>query len=216
MPRYYKKRYTKNRYYKRKRNNIGYGQIARKVWRDVKYLKSIVNVEKKYLDVTDSRTYSNLLFAQLLNGIAQGDTSITRDGDSVKWISLFIRVNSVINAAASATRVRLMLLRDKQPNTGLSSTTNILADNTNILSPRNLDWNYRYKVYKDMVIHLNTDRPEKEIKIFMKLKFHTRYTDNGATVASISTNTLLLCFMSDEAVNEPTVTFYSRLRFIDN
>lgn len=189
-------------------------QLALKV---AKRAMSLINVEKKYLDVTGAADSSATLVATLLNGIAQGDTSITRNGDSIKYINCFIRMNFTLHASGTQSRVRVILLRDIQCNGGLSATGNILASNTNILSPRNLDWNKRYKVYKDKTLVLNTDFPEKSLIFSLKkIKFHTRYTDENATIASISTNSLLWCVMTDEATNVPAYTFYSRLRFIDN
>lgn len=214
----YRRRY--NRRYKKRRYNAPkytYGGMMKKVWNDIKYLKGLINVEKKYLDVSGTLTPVVALSASLLNGIAQGDTSITRDGDSVKIVSLLINFNFVMNASASASRIRIIILRDKQSNAAAPAGSVILESDTNILSPRNIDYGKRFKVYKDFMVVVNTDFPEKAMKIVLsKLKFHTKYIDGGATIASIATNSLYLLAMSDEGTNTPSINYYSRIRYIDN
>lgn len=211
--------YKRRRYYKKKRMGrwgnykAGLGQL----WKDVKLLKSLINVEHKYLDVSNSTTYDNTIGSELLNGMGQGTTSITRTGDTVKWTSLLIRMSFNLHASATQSRIRVLIYRDKQTNGALIADDNILASSTNILAPRNLDYDKRLKVYKDFVVMINTDRPEKQLKIYIgKLKFHTRYVDGNATISSISTNSMCIAIMSDEATNMPTVGYYCRMRFIDN
>lgn len=212
--------YRKRRYYpRRKKRNTrwqnykaGLGQL----WKDVKWLKSVVNVEKKYVDASGNPTISTTATFVLLNGLAEGSDSTERTGDSVKFISQLLRLKASIHASATATTLRVFVIKDRQPNGAVFSLAELLSASTNIISPISMIWSKRFLVMTDKFIKLNQDFPEKTFKVFRKLRFHTRYGTNTSGVASISTNTYYLVLWSDEATNTPTVEYYNRLRFIDN
>lgn len=207
----------RRRFRGRAKKGITYRQIGSKVWRDIRWLKSMINVEKKYLDITFDSAVSSTENFQLLNGMALGDTSITREGQSIKMINLFLRAYITMHASATTTQVRLMIILDTQPNAAAMTAAELLASTSNILSPLTIGYGSRFKILIDKLFRLDTNKLNLEYKHFMKLGMHTKYnTSNNGTIADITKNSLYLMLVSDQATNTPNVSFWNRLRFIDN
>lgn len=217
----YRKVYSRRRRYRRK--PIGrmaiYRRAGSQLWKDVKYLKSIVNVEKKFIDITNSaQNISSTPSLVILNPLTTGDTMSTRDGQSIKMISHRFSFTATINAAGTAANVRIIILRDKQANGAAPAAGDVLQSSTNLTSPLNLSNGKRFKIYRDMQCSLSLNGNETyNMQIYYKMAAHTRFnTGNAGTAADIQTNTLYLLYMSDVGANYPTLTYYSRVRFIDN
>lgn len=151
------------------------------------------------------------------NGLSQGNSSTTRVGDKVKFKRLFIRGEVVINSAGSAVVVRLMVVRDRQPNGAIFGITDLLvADST--IDLNNLKYGKRFKVYMDKKIPLSINGNRvAQFKKYIPLNFETDYSlGTAGTVADISKNSLYFILMSTDNTNKPTVTYNRRLRFIDS
>jgi len=114
---YKRRRYNRRRKRKRGRKKI-YGDAAGQLWKDVKYLKGLVNVETKFVSNSVGATGIHNLAWQndYISGIAQGDQYYERDGNSVrvKKISANIKVENLGSGASSQT-IRLILLRESAP-----------------------------------------------------------------------------------------------------
>lgn len=194
-----------------------YGGAAEQLWRDVMYLKSVINVEKKFADYTFSAAVSSTENFQLVNGLQQGDTASTREGQSIKIYSLYVRFYMTINASATTTQIRIFVLMDKQPNGAVPTSGDLLQSNTNILSPLLMGYGSRFKIFMDKVYRLDTNKLNLTIKKFFKFRFHTKYgSGNAGTVADITKNSLYIMMVSDQATNTPNIDFWARLRYIDN
>lgn len=197
---------------------ITYGQIGKKIWRDVRWLKSVINVEKKYLDlITAGALPSTGGTLALLNGCTLGDTATNRDGQSVKFVSLNFKGSLAMNNSAETTFVRIAFVIDRQPNAGTTTVSNIWSSATPT-ALRGIGTGYRYHVLKDMQFALsNGGRESVYFEKTLKLRFHTRYnTSNNGDVTDIVTNALYMVYLSDQATNTPTLNINTRLRFIDN
>lgn len=216
MP-YNKRSYRRYRSRRYKRKPITYGQIGSKIWRDVRWLKSVINVEKKYLDITFNNTISETENFQLLNGMQTGDTSSTREGQSIKCVVSFCRFYMTMNSSATTTQIRIMIFIDTQPNATTATSAELLASTTNILSPLTIGYGSRFKILCDKIFRLDTNKLNLEYKMYKKLGFHTKYnSSNNGTIADITKNAFYIMMVSDQATNTPTVSFWHRLRFIDN
>lgn len=221
MPRYNRRRRVVRK--KKPSNWLGkrykiYSKAGYQLYKDVMRLKSLINVEHKYNDITGATTISQTWAAVLLNGIAQGDTTITRDGSSQKAMSHLLRLYLKMNASATATRIRVILVRFKPAHEQSSSVVaNMFESSTDIQSPLNKNYARDYKIYMDKTYALTVAKQESiNINKYMPLKFHTRYSGTGATYASVAENQYWIMFISDEATNLPTYDLYSRFNFIDN
>lgn len=216
----YRRRYNRKRVMSKRPSRWKiYKQAGSQLWRDVKYLKSVINVEYKNVDnsATAQSPTTTPIF-MLLNGVATGTDSTDRTGDSVKFVSILFRVRMILNINTNQTIIRLMIVRDKQPNTAIFTQADLLASTTAILSPINLANGKRFKVMIDRTVKLDTNNEEKSMNIFKKMKLHTRYGTNTNGIASINTNSIYFIIWSDQAAagTAPLCEWYSRLRFIDN
>lgn len=192
-----------------------YGSAARQLYRDVSKLKGLINVEFKYVDNASTINPGTTGTFVLLNGLATGDTASTRDGRQVRFKSIQHKMILNLNASASATTVRCIFLIDTQPNEAAPAAADVLQS-VGLVAPRNLDYRKRFVILKDQNYRVNTDMPERTVSWYRNLDMKTVYDDGGDTIASITTNSLYMLMLSDEAANTPTVTYYTRLRFIDN
>lgn len=185
--------------------------------RDVAWLKSVVNVERKYNDITFANTVTETENFQLLNGLATGDTGQTREGQSIKCTASFLRLYATMNASATTTQLRIILLIDTQPNAQVPTSAELLTSNTNILSPLLIAYGGRFKVCLDKIFRMDTNKLNVEFKYYKKLRFHTKYNTNvDGGIDDITKNSYYLMMVSDQPTNAPTVNWWHRLRFIDN
>lgn len=192
-----------------------YSLQALKIARQV---KSLVNVEYKYKDSAADVTPSTTEAFVLLNGLALGDTSETREGQSILMKNMLVRFQLVLNASASVTATRVIIVIDKQSNAAAPTAAQILDVTGSMISPLNIDYGSRFVVLLDKLFALdNVGKKIIEFKRFMKLNAHAKYnTANNGTVADITTNSLYMMHYSSEATNTPTLSYNIRLRFIDN
>lgn len=214
---YYGNRYRK-RYQKRKQIEPTYGQIGSKMWRDLKYLKSIVNVESKHLEYTANTTSSTTAAFVLINGSVPGDSGESREGQSILLQSVLLRYIVTLHASATATLHRVIVFIDSQPNAAVPGAADILDTATNVLSPINITYGARFKILRDIMRTVDTNNLIVNVNEFIKIeRTHTKFNAGTAgTVADISTNSLYVLHMSSEGTNVPVFDYFVRTRFIDN
>lgn len=216
---YYKRNYRRNygrkRYSKRcppqKSNTSSYASMAKTALQTAKWVASMINVEFKHHDISVNSTISNSGSITLLNNVPQGDTTQSRDGNSVKMKGLDVNFLMERNSSATYTYVRMIVFMDKQYD-GSLSTSNEILDNLNILSHRNITNGKRYYVYSDQTYTLNNQRPSVESSKHISTNAHVRYNAGGG----IASNAIQILFISNEGTNTPLVAWRSRMRYIDN
>ncbi len=185
-----------------------------------KYLKGIVNVEfKQHTVVATAAISSTPLITQTTN-ISLGDTTLTRDGSNIKVVGLTFSYLLAQHASAVTTLVRVMVIHDRQTNQAAFSSPNILDDVSTgdaIVSPRNLDHTHRFQVLYDKV-HAFSDSGQKTLyrSFNRKMQLKLRYDADDGTIADLTSSSLALMFLSNEATNTPTITFSHRIRYVDN
>ncbi len=217
MPRRYNKR--KPRYPRLSlANEISTAQKALSVALSV---KKLINVEFKNHDVsgtTVSVTVAPIIVP--LTNIAQGDTTITRDGASLKVMSLRCSYSLNANASAQNTLVRVMIVIDRQTNEAIYTGGDLLLDVTsgdNIVSPRNLNNNTRFKVLYDRVHAFTELGVSSNHRLFYKkLNLKLRFDNAAGAITSLTQSSMSFVFMSNQSTNTPTITHANRIRFIDN
>lgn len=172
---------------------------------------------------------------QLLNGVIEGDSSVTREGNDITLTSVQFRLQFSTNAAdLSSMLVRMIVFYDQQAN-GAAPTVATLLDTSVItpiyLAPYNHNYQKRYRIVYDKLITatpqtVNTtvggvttlNNPiERVIKKKRKLGRVVKYNDNNtATITSIVTNSLYVLYLSDNNTNQPTVFAGYRVYFKDD
>lgn len=206
--------------------------VARKASKAL-YLASKVakslNVEKKYHDIyhVGNLSGAGAPYIALLNGVAQGDTGETRDGDQIKCLKLGIK-GRVANGQAASDAYRFMIILDRQAD-GTAPTLAEILQNTRVNSMNNMDNKMRFKILKDKFFSIggtsqsNTTRCIEEwvdlSKIFKKSGqgLRIRYSGTGSAVGDIASNSVwLLLFNRSGTTDGSSFDFDSRLRYVDN
>lgn len=186
-----------------------------------KRVKQIVNSEPKYVlnVITETTTVNSTPKAHLLNGIAQGDTNETRDGNKVRWTRAEVRLLIKSNSALTApTYLRVLLVRRVNTGGASFSFAELFDDSTpDVLDQYNRagsDIERQFKIYYDKHFLLGPARidytsatghnagqtNEYYINFSRKFNFVTDYAlGTDATVGSIDTNSLHLLVFSDNS-----------------
>ncbi len=185
--------------------------------------------EQKFIDsafvnqvVNDTLTVQTVF---PLNNIAQGVTNSTRIGQKIRMTSLYIQLTfEKIPADVSPNGfVRFIILYDRQPNSALANWQTLLElpgsgdPVVEMNSPNNLDQSKRYRVLVDQRMRFQKDFLEgRMVKKYMKLGLVTQYDGTGASIADISTGSLL--FMATGHItsggNNPTCSGVIRVRYV--
>ncbi len=186
-----------------------------------KYLKGIVNVEfKQHTQSATAVAISTTPLITQTTNINLGDTTTTRDGSNIKLVNLTFSYLLIQHITAVSTMVRVMVIHDKQTNQAIYTSPLILHDVTTgdaIVSPRNLDHTHRFQVLYDKVHALSESGPTTLYRSFnKKMQLKLRYDADDGTIADLTSSSLSLLFVSNEATNTPLITFSHRLRYVDN
>lgn len=182
-------------------------------------LARYVNAEEKYHDatLTGSTLDHTSGIVTTLNNPAQGDTDLTRDGDSIKITRITGSVMCFGNAGSN-TISRFWIIWDPQ------NAVTTLAQHwetgaaTSILGNKDHDLRFRSRVLYDsgpMPHVLSSSTYVRTRKINIPVFKHTQF-EAGTT--TINTGAIKIIAMSDQAnaTNEPTLRAQLRVHFIDN
>lgn len=219
----YKKSYKKRPRRGGYRRHIRYGMSSIPyLIKGFKFLKSVINVEKKYIELqTTSVAPTSSGIVTYLSGLAQGDDQQTRDGISIKAKYINLRMSALVNASATATIARIILFVDND-NQGALPAVGDLLDQANVNSQLNQFNGRRFTVLYDRQLQLNqvdmkTWLPDPDGKgVYRKLNMHIKYRGSAAAITSAGENAVFLLTISNEISNVPSISFSSRIRFIDN
>lgn len=210
----YKKRYTqrrRRRTYRKKGTN--WGNIAKKAFKTAKWVAGLVNAEKKtfYREIvgiagTSAGTSWNII------EVPQGDSSNSRNGDSIKVKNLHITGSFTRNG--SDETVRLLVVNDKQ--NSLNPTT-LLRTPTNaqmiVYQPKSEDQFYHSRILYDKCYNVNTYKPEFKFNIKLKINEHVNY-NSGSIV--VNTNALKIFYYTQNAIGSTFVEFQTVATYYDN
>lgn len=180
----------------------------------------LVNAEVKHADASGSSTVSTTPTLVFLSGIAQGDSNITRDGNSVKCEGLWGDITYIMSASATVTRIRTLIFADTR-NAGAAPTAADVFDTGDISGLPNVDSEpNRFAILLDRV-ECMTLASESRCRHFRfnlgeVAKSHLVFSGTTNGIASAKGLVYYLLMMSSEATNTPTYSVNSRLMFIDN
>ncbi len=178
---------------------------------------SVVNVEDKYIDTTDSGlTVTTTPNLTLLNGCAPGSSSVTRNGQSIKANGLDIRLRCR-RLTGTQQYLRVMIIVDKQPNGAIFSSADVLTSN-DPAGLRNVGYLSRFTILHDEVFSLSSSGQDTYFKsIHIPASFHVRFnTGTAGTIADITDNSVYAMVLSTDATNGPAYTANYRFWFVDN
>lgn len=191
--------------------------MALTAYRGVNYLKGLVNAEKKFFTVNLSATVSDTGAVSPLTEIAQGDTAITRDGNSIfaRMLSGTIVLTRSTSGNAVQT-IRVCIFQDNQQVADSTPTYTQLFATSSPISSLAYPQMGRFKVLWSRIVHLDqTNNLGSVHKVVLPLKHHIRY--NGTASTDIQKGGLYLAYCSDQTTeNYPGVAAYLRTSYYDN
>lgn len=206
------------------------GQYASDAWSLAKRtavglneIRKLINIETKFLDTVQTSTAigtTSAIFS--ISSIAQGTTSQTRVGDSLKiqHIELKGRVN--VNPLAANSIVRLLVFRDLDGYGTVPTGADVLELDAAVSAPlspykyRNLQ---RFSVLYDELIEVQgTVQGTAGVPVAYSSAHsgHILYLGTASAAASNGKGSLYVLCVSDEATNTATLAFYSRITFTDD
>lgn len=191
-------------------------QLAKKAYTGVRYIKGLVNSEMYHHRLTGTAVNVTSTGAVVhLSGINQGDTSVTRTGNSVFCRGLVLRMRFAINATATTTFCRIMLVIDQQQVSDTDPSVTSVLQTADVLSTLHINQSGRYKILKSWLFSMDDARNQTRIiDHYQKLWHHIRF--NGAASTDIQKGGMYLLYLSDQAVNYPVMDYESKLSYHDN
>lgn len=232
-----KKAYNSNAV--QKRVNV-YGKAGVQLYKDVMYLKSLINSEPKSLTATANGLidYNGVILS--LCNVPVGDGAGNRDGDRI--LPRFLNIKFHLQRTVSGTptyghsTIRYVIFRwwGESPNvTGVDPTpSEILTDNGTLYAPLGMlqpqitgsrgDRNRRIEVHRSGFMTLDSVSKtsiDEEFNITLNggnaPKEHMEYANN--TTAPPTSGGFFVLFISDNALTgDASYTMVSRLTFYDN
>lgn len=218
MKKYARKKGTKSNkpWYHKKYSTY---QIARKAYNAAKWIKSVVNVEyKKYDNLYNTTIGTTGTKVVDLTTIAQGSTDATRNGNSIKVVSLLCAGQVSHNVISTGTNVvRLLIVLDTQQVSDTSPSFADIVDSSfadDIHAPLTRATVGRFKVIRDRLFDTDPSNITKHFKMYIKLDHHMRF--NGTTSTDIQKGGLYVFAVSNDNANKPLLLCNCRLTFVDN
>lgn len=212
----YRRPYPRRRNYRKrypKRSN-GYASMAYKGLRLATRLARLVNVEKKMYEIQNTLTPATTGTVVALANPAQGDTDITRDGDSIKPLNLHIKLLARFNSSATRSGLRVTIVRTKYERAVQPTLLTVFGSSTPALVA-NKDWDNRFdtKILYDRVFRLDAEHEQFMVDKMIRLDGHIQF-DGGST--DTNNGGIFMLVYSDEATNYPSLLYQTRMIFVDN
>ena len=223
-----KREYAPKTYYRHAKRSMGSAyNVASKALSLASKVNRALNVEYKdhnrytTASATTSATWANTqLF--LLNGVGQGDTSSTHDGDSYKIVGINNKCLLQGDPTNGYCNVRIMFFIYKNPQGGLPLQADLIDSSAGnaALEFRNLDNIGSYHILYDRVHNLNPTASDDTFTKYFTVNFDkeikVRCSGTGTTYTSISENQVWCMVIGDRGANVPSFKINSRIRFVDN
>lgn len=189
-----------------------------KLTRQVRFLSK--SRELKFHDVGISVAPGTTAQIVQLSGIGQGDTQLTRDGNSIQGVRLQLSYYWAPPATSAIEDwCRVVVVQDKRYSSTAVTAADILERGTsatvNDFKEVNSASRNSVTFLHDKVTRIAPDFPSAHTKISINLKTKPKSMYDGTTGADVAHgNFYLLCMGTDNA-NPATLTGEARLTFMD-
>lgn len=207
------------------------GQYASDAWSLAKRtavglneIRKFINIETKFIDtVQGAATQDATGNVYCISQVAQGLTSATRVGDSVRIQSIEVRGHVLANSAATNTTVRLIIFRDLDGYGTAPATADILEGVGTTMapfSPEKFNKRERFSILYDQMLMVQggTTQGLAGTPFYFQTTHqgHILYLAETAATASNGKGSVYVMCLSNEATNTPTLRFSSRVLFTDD
>jgi hypothetical protein len=203
------------------------GQYASDAWSLAKRtayglneIRKLINIETKVINQSATSTAVNTTgIIPCLSQVAQGLDYTNRVGDSVKIQRLVFRARLYVNAVATTSIMRVLLVRDLD-GYGTAPTTAAVLETVAASGAPLSQYNYlnsdRFSVLYDTFVTLSTQNPSEVIAVDMPHEGHIKYLGTTAGATSDGKGSIYMVTVSDEASNTPTIAYNCRIYFTDD
>jgi hypothetical protein len=197
--------------------------LAKRTAAGLNEIRRLINVETKFIDTTWTQTTSTTGNVSALSAIAQGLTSTTRVGDSIKLQHIEVRGKVTVNAAATNSIIRICVVRDLDGYGTPPTNSQIFQLNANVSAPLSapkFQNRNRFSILYDDVVTVQSvlSQGTSTYPFYYSSAHagHCLYLGTDATDASNGKGTVYIVTVSDETVNLPSVSSYTRILFTDD
>lgn len=171
-------------------------------------------MERKFHDVSSTAVGVNYSWSYTkLSDVSQGDTDVTRDGDAIMPTSL--EFNYQLICGDTTNIFRILIVRCKLGDT----TSDYFAVNNSTLAPLSPfvhDTRSDFEVLYDSTHNLDSVSHNSITKrVMLKLAPSKQIQFTGGTTTYGKNGLYLLLCSDSSAVAHPTISYYSRLNFLD-
>ncbi len=184
----------------------------------------VTGKELKTHDVADTAPCTAVADVILVNSIAQGVTSLTREGLTVNLVSVQLKyfLTSDVASAANDKNSRVMLVFDRHNNGVLPDVTGQILEDTDTLAFREHEFARRFiVVYDSRHVLGNKGTAASPIKNSISRSFYKkwkkpkklRWQGAAAGIANCQGLTFFLVFFGDNAASPSTINYNLRIRF---
>lgn len=193
--------------------------MAMKAWKLAKYVKSLVNVERKFCDtVQTASAISNAGVVQTLSAISEGNDFNQRAGLSVKATSLQCRYTVELPsgfASPEGQYFRQIIFIDKD-NQGSAPVSSDVLESVTLTSPLNHTNGARFTILMDKTIFMSiAGQTGIQRTYYSKMSHHLKYSNSTTGTREGQVYALWLTDGVGAGTN-PILNFYSRIRYVDN
>lgn len=153
-----------------------------------------------------------------LSDMAQGDTSLTREGLQIQPRNLQYKIRCICNPSSTSNALRVIIFKDRMNNGSVPTVSDLLEaeDTYSFIKHENKP---RFKIYRDMYIPLapTGELVQPMIKGMIKFSKKTRiyYLGTGSTYANLGRNNIYAMIVADDNTNQVQVVMKTRLRFVE-
>lgn len=194
--------------------------LAKRTATGLNEIRKLINIEEKVLDKDQtSFAFDTTGTVVSISSLVQGTDYNQRVGDSLKMQQIQFRYRVFRSTAATTSVVRIMLVRDLDAQGTLFSPADLLQSVGTAQAPTSpLKWLNRKRfavLYDNLTTVTSTDIGFSD-SVTMAHEGHILYLTSGTTSASLGKGSLAVYVVSDEATNQPSIAFQTRIVFTDD
>jgi hypothetical protein len=178
-----------------------------------------VNAEKKFLLAAQDDTPGTTAVLVPISIMATGDTASTRDGLSVRFKGIDLRLTVHAGAALADDNqdmVRVIVVRQVISNGAALTAADVLAVPGDAVSTYNFARRAEYKILYDEMFTVNAFERNKVASAYIPLDNVSTWTDVAANVADTESGVYYIMTLAMENTAVATIHWYTQMYFYDN
>ncbi len=205
-------------------------KMAKQNKRNIDGERKFVNIEVGQVDIDITSTTNITLLTEINQQVASDDaTASLREGDDVGVRSLLIRGNIEYQSGGPNAMVRMFILMKLNDTRGTPIIFGSVGNDNTVLKQSvsthglplaPLLWENRrnWKILSDDLFVGNPDSVDNLVfKKYMKFR-HKAYYDASTATTGAKKGNIYICLLSNQTVaaNQPHISFFSRITYVDN